>query len=162
MAFPSREYERTVPVESSSVVLPIWHITGATYAQCMSFGKRLREARELKDLTQEEVGRGLGTDGKDVSKSVVYGWEKGQHHPRVDQLMLICERLGQDAEWLLFGRRTTARISEESAQLAQEIDEFEGEERRHIIRLCKETIQFVRRRNGGAAAGNDQSVIKVR
>jgi transcriptional regulator with XRE-family HTH domain len=70
----------------------------------MTFGARLRAIRESKGLTQEALGRGLGTDGADASKSVVYGWEKDQHHPRVDQLMLICDKLGCTADYLLFGK----------------------------------------------------------
>ena len=117
----------------------------------MSFGSQLKTAREAKGLTQEALGKGLGTNGADASKSVVYGWEKDQHYPRVDQLILICDKLGCSADYLLFGTGEPARMSPESAQLAELIDCFEGEERSHIIRLCKETIRFVRARNGGSA-----------
>jgi transcriptional regulator with XRE-family HTH domain len=72
----------------------------------MTFGARLTEARKRKQLTQDGLGKGLGTDGKDASKAVVYGWEKDQHFPRVDQLALICERLGCSADYLLFGELT--------------------------------------------------------
>jgi transcriptional regulator with XRE-family HTH domain len=69
-----------------------------------SFGKRLAARRAQKELRQEDLGKGLGTRGKDVGKSVVYGWEKDQHHPRVDQLLLLCQKLGCGADWLLFGQ----------------------------------------------------------
>ena len=69
----------------------------------MGFGDRLAAARKNSGLTQGELGRGLGTDGADVGKSVVYGWEKDQHHPRVDQLALICKRLNCSADYLLLG-----------------------------------------------------------
>lgn len=73
----------------------------------MTFGLRLRLVREQKGLTQDGLGKGLGTDGKDVGKSVVYGWEKDQHMPRVDQLLLICQRLDCSADYLLFGKEGT-------------------------------------------------------
>jgi transcriptional regulator with XRE-family HTH domain len=69
----------------------------------MTFGERLRDARKAKNLTLEQLGVGLGTDGKDATKAVVWGWEKGQHFPRVDQLALICARLKCNAHFLLFG-----------------------------------------------------------
>ncbi len=69
----------------------------------MSFGTRLAAVRKERGLTQQELGRGLGTDGADASKSVVYGWEKDQHYPRVDQLILICRKLHCSADYLLFG-----------------------------------------------------------
>lgn len=125
---------------------------GAAYAQHMTFGERLRAAREKKGLTQQDLGKGLATDGQDASKSVVYGWEKNQHHPRADQLAMICSKLGCSADLLLFGIDTGATLSPESAQLAQEIDQFAGEDRQHVIRLCKETIQFVQRRIAGNGA----------
>lgn len=121
------------------------------YAENMTFGSQLKKAREAKKLTQEQLGKGLGTDGKDLSKSVVYGWEKDQHFPRVDQLALICSRLGCSADFLLFGAESVTQLSPESAQLAQEIDTFKGEVRKHIIRLCKETIRFAQGLNAEAA-----------
>ena len=58
---------------------------------------------KLRGMAQTELGKGLGTDGADVGRQVVYGWEKDQHYPRVDQLILICEKLSCSADYLLFG-----------------------------------------------------------
>ena len=69
----------------------------------MSFGARLTAARKKKKLTQAQVGKGLGTDGADAGKSVVYGWERQGHYPRADQLAMICERLDCSADELLTG-----------------------------------------------------------
>lgn len=73
----------------------------------MSFGKRLTEARKRAGMTQSQLGQGLGTDGADAGKQVVYGWEKDQHYPRVDQLILICQKLNCSADYLLFGVETS-------------------------------------------------------
>lgn len=67
------------------------------------FGERLAKVRQKRGLRQQDVGVGLGTDGVDVSKSVVYGWEKEQHYPRVDQLRQMCQRLGTTADYLVYG-----------------------------------------------------------
>lgn len=101
--FHSPEYESVVPDESSSVVLQIWHMQGAAYAPAMTFGSRLKAAREAKGLSQTELGKGLNTGGEDAKKAVVSGWENDHHYPRVDQLMLICNKLGVGADFLLFG-----------------------------------------------------------
>ena len=85
----------------------------------MSFGVRLTKARKAMSMTQQELGKGLGTDGKDATKSVVYGWEKGQHFPRVDQLVLICERLKCGADHLLFGGQS---LSDTARRLAASFD----------------------------------------
>lgn len=70
----------------------------------MTFGARLAKQRERLGLSQTDLGKGLGTDGEDASKSVVLGWEKDRHSPRADQLKMICERLQCSADFLLFGQ----------------------------------------------------------
>lgn len=89
--------------ELDSVVLPNCHIERSAYACHVRFGARLAAMRKLRGMTQTDLGKGLGTDGADVGKQVVYGWEKDQHYPRVDQLMQICEKLSCSADYLLFG-----------------------------------------------------------
>lgn len=139
--------------ESGSFVLPIWHMVCAAYAKGMSldtFGSRLTAARKALKMRQEDVGKGLGTGGTDASKSVVMGWEKDRHHPRVDQLMLLCNKLGKSADFLLFGKINISNLSPDVAEVALEIDGFQDEDRSHILRVCKETIRFVQRRNGAS------------
>jgi transcriptional regulator with XRE-family HTH domain len=93
----------------------------------MSFGARLAAARKDAGLTQADLGLGLGTDGADASKSVVYGWEKDQHYPRVDQLMLICRKLRVSADFLLFGDEVVVNPKVEAAK--QVVDALTDEER---------------------------------
>jgi transcriptional regulator with XRE-family HTH domain len=88
----------------------------------MTFGTRLAAARRDAGLTQQELGQGLGTDGANASKSVVYGWEKDQHAPRVDQLMMICERLSCSADYLLFGKQ--ANLTPEALRIAGWVDKL--------------------------------------
>lgn len=126
---------------------------GAAYAQAMTFGARLKTARTAKGLTQEELGRGLSTDGKDASKSVVYGWEKDQHYPRTDQLEMICKKLGCSADYLLFGIESQAVFSTEAAQIARQFDEVEGEDRKQLFTLWQEMSRFVRRRSEPPSEG---------
>lgn len=116
--------------ESGSIVLPTCHKGAPPYAQSMSFGERLAAARKDAGLTQQELGRGLGTDGADASKSVVYGWEKDQHHPRVDQLILICERLGVSADYLLFG--THPDFTPEALSVAKWFDKLTDQRDRAV------------------------------
>lgn len=110
----------------------------------MSFGARLAEQRRLKKLTQEGLGKGLGTDGKDASKAVVYGWEKDQHFPRVDQLVLICNKLGCSADFLLLGKAEAENLSPDVLQVAQEIDSIPHPERSRVLRLCREVVGMAR------------------
>lgn len=110
----------------------------------MSFGARLREARVKRDLTQDGLGKGLGTNGEDAGKAVVSGWEKDRHFPRADQLVLICEKLGVSADYLLFGKVSAASLSPESAAVAMEIDTFSGQQHDQVILACRAVISAAR------------------
>lgn len=124
----------------------------------MSFGARLTEARKRKNLTQEALGRGLGTDGKDASKAVVYGWEKDQHYPRVDQLELICEKLDCSADYLLRGVVATSSLSAEVAALAAEIDSIPAPERARVLTLCRQVLELAHESVNRAKGANLKNV----
>lgn len=52
----------------------------------MSFGKKLRELREKRGLTQEALGEELG-----YSRQIISAWERESHHPALDKLETICK-----------------------------------------------------------------------
>jgi transcriptional regulator with XRE-family HTH domain len=110
----------------------------------MSFGARLRDARANKGMTQTDLGKGLGTDGKDCTKAVVHGWEKGGHHPRVDQLELICKKLGVGADYLLFGTSVGEQLSPEVAEVARDISALPERQRRWVLSTVKDAIELAR------------------
>lgn len=93
----------------------------------------MTEARKRKGLTQEALGKGLGTDGKDASKAVVYGWEKDQHFPKADQLVLICEKLDESADYLLLGRRPAASMPADISDLVRDIAALPTERQRNFV-----------------------------
>lgn len=61
-------------------------------------GKRLKEARELRGKSQDEVGKAAG-----ISRAAVAQWESGVTAPTVDKLEKICELLDADPVWLITG-----------------------------------------------------------
>lgn len=111
------------------------------------------------------MGKGLGTDGADASKSVVYGWEKDQHFPRVDQLVLICERLDCSSDYLLFGKVAPSEWSKESAEIAAELDSMLPRQRawtlsniRTILEVSNETFRLAQKDE--PSDGNQEPVRK--
>ena len=112
-------------MESSSTVLQNRHNGRSAYAVPMTFGKRLAAVRKERGLTQQDLGRGLGTDGADAGKQVVYGWEKDQHFPKVDQLILICRKLKCSADYLLFGVQDGSPRLIHAKQAVQELTDEE-------------------------------------
>ena len=64
-------------------------------------GKRIREFRRKKGLTQEQLAARLQTRGCDITRSALAKMEAGQRHIYVDELKLLSELLGASYEELL-------------------------------------------------------------
>lgn len=67
----------------------------------MTFGNRLREARETAGLTQKELGKQLRGRGTDVTQSKISEYELGTRYPPPRVLRNICIVLRVSADWLL-------------------------------------------------------------
>jgi len=61
----------------------------------MGIGKRIKEAREKKQLTQEELGRLIGVTG-----SAITNYEKETSHPKEPVMYALIDALGVDANFL--------------------------------------------------------------
>ena len=60
------------------------------------FAERLREARETKRKTQQEIAEYLGIS------AVSYGaWERGRAEPSLDRLVKLCRYFGATSDWLI-------------------------------------------------------------
>lgn len=95
------------------------------------FGERLRAARLARDITGEELGRGVGPDGKDASKASVSDWERERHYPKADQLRIICMKLGISSDELLFGQVVADKQVMQAASVVQSLTE---DQRRQLFR----------------------------
>jgi repressor LexA len=60
------------------------------------FGKRLREAREERNLTVKELGELMDTSGATISR-----YENGVHEPKREIVKKIADVLGVSAAWLM-------------------------------------------------------------
>lgn len=62
------------------------------------FGKRLREVRKSKKLTQQEIAELLG-----VKQNTYSDWENGKTEPSFENLIKLADLLEVTLDWL-FGR----------------------------------------------------------
>jgi len=62
----------------------------------MSFAERLKEARRVCGLSQEELAERL-----EVSRQAVGKWEQGQAYPELEKLLALCAVLNVSADALL-------------------------------------------------------------
>lgn len=60
------------------------------------YGKRLRQAREDADMTQEEMAAFLGTVRQQIGR-----YETGHQELTATRLAAICRRLGVSADYIL-------------------------------------------------------------
>lgn len=75
-------------------------VSSPCYSKPMSgLGDRLRQARELRGGSQDELGRAAG-----VTRAAVAQWEKGTTAPTADKIEDICDFLDCDPVWLLTGK----------------------------------------------------------
>ena len=114
----------------------------------MIIGKRIKNARTKKGLTQEELGKLLG-----VSKVSICGYERGTRTPTMENFLDLIEILEVEPDYLL-GRdtKTTTKknsnitiIAEEDMQIIKEI-----KNNRELYNLfCtdpKKTIELITRK----------------
>jgi len=62
----------------------------------MSFGKRIRDAREDKELTQLQLARKLN-----VTRVTIVSWEKGDSEPRLSNLKSLAIVLDKPVTYFL-------------------------------------------------------------
>ena len=92
-------------------------------AKTEEFRKRLKEARDIREVSQKEVGKAIG-----VSRSAVCYYESGRSLPDMEQIEKIAEFLQVDIFWLL-GKEYTGLIHREGNR---------------IINLSKEDCDIIR------------------
>lgn len=131
------EYGTAEPMQSSTAVLQFSNEESVSYALGMhknappdtkpapfGFGARLKAARQEKKLTQAQLGELAGENGKDANKQSIFDWESERYYPKVDQLRVMCLRLGVSADDLIFGdlKKQVAMAQAQSAvkQLTEE------------------------------------------
>ena len=62
-----------------------------------TIGDRIRELRDLRNMTQQQLADGMG----ESSGRVIYNWEKGISRPDSDKIVRLCAVLQVSADELL-------------------------------------------------------------
>lgn len=71
-----------------------------------AIGRRLREAREAKGMTQQQVSvrsKWSDPDEKGVSRTAIVGYESGSSRPGTRELRILCEALHVTPNHLIYG-----------------------------------------------------------
>ena len=79
--------------------------------------KRIQAVRKAKGLTLKQLGDIIG-----ISESAVSNIERGRNKPSGSTLILLCEKLGIDREWLETGEGEMFTPTTEQAETAKLIE----------------------------------------
>ena len=87
----------------------------------MTTGDRIREVREARGMTQQELALACGY----TSRSTINKIEKGAYETRLSTLQKIAKALNCDPDYLVFGGRD--EMIEEIKELFDQLDEPQQE-----------------------------------
>lgn len=91
----------------------------------MALCDNIRNSRKNKHLTQKQLAKKVG-----VSHNTISDWESGNHKPDADMIMLLCEVLEVDANYMLDikERQAADNIKQKLKEALVENDFFDGED----------------------------------
>ena len=97
----------------------------------VTFGKRLREAREAKSLSQQDLAKLIGS-----VHTVIGRYERDEMKPSIDVVKRLSEELGTTVGYLI-GEAKEAQLLKDPAMLRrfQQIDEMDDKEKECIYSL---------------------------
>lgn len=116
-------------------------------------GERIRTARELKGLTQKDLGDILG-----VSAGAVANYENGNREPNLATVLRLADLFGVTTDWLL-GREGP---SERREAISGQGEPVIGRTRRRILRLLDEAGRKASQENLNALARFAEIILKDR
>ena len=115
---------------------------------CKALGKRIKQLRKEKALTQKVLASQIGCSHPQLNK-----YESGLNTPPLDRLLLLAEVLETSVDYLLAGQGNgkPPLHSQRLIQRFQIVEEFNAEERETIIKIL----------DGMIAKHNMESTLKA-
>lgn len=108
-----------------------------------SFGKKLKECREAKSLSQSQLAKLLNTN-----HSIIGKYERDEVKPTVDVIKRLAEELGTTAGFLL-GESEDMNLLKDPSMLIRlnELEKMNDEDKSHILHVLDGFIKSVRFKN---------------
>lgn len=108
-----------------------------------SFGKKLRECRENKGLSQSQLAKLLNTN-----HSIIGKYERDEVKPTVDVIKKLAEELNTTAGFLL-GETQEINVFKDPAMLKRlnDIESMDNEDKNHILYVLDSFIKATKFKN---------------
>jgi transcriptional regulator with XRE-family HTH domain len=108
--------------------------------QFNSFGKRIRECREMKKMSQETLAGSLGT-----SYSVIGKYERDEMKPSIDVVIKIAKALDTSVGYLVDEVQANSILSDPiMLERLNDISSFNLQEQRDVLFSLDALIQYVK------------------
>lgn len=98
--------------------------------------KKIKEARNEKNMTQKQLAEELTRRGRKTSNTAIANWESGLNSPDVDTVQLICEILGKDGNYF-FDTNSDFRFASYNGIDTDGLDENDIEEINRFVEFIK-------------------------
>lgn len=92
-------------------------------------GRFLKELRNEKGLTQEQLVEKLNVSGRTVSR-----WETGSNMPDISLLVEIAEFYNTSIPEIINGERKSEKVNEEVREVAETMSYYAGAEKETIVK----------------------------
>ncbi len=106
-----------------------------------NFGKRLRKAREDKNLTQSDLAKKLGYKQNSPLSAI----ESGKTSPSLETLQKIADTINIDLHWLITGRQTDFKRALEV--LITQHEAFYSETSKKYQEVCNQSASLEMRKD---------------
>ena len=98
--------------------------------------KKIKEARNEKNMTQKQLADELTRRGRRTSNTAIANWESGLNSPDVDTVQLICEILEKDGNYF-FDTNSDFRFASYNGIDTDGLDENDIEEINRFVEFIK-------------------------
>lgn len=96
----------------------------------MSFGKRLTELRQLKNLSQVDMAQALG-----IAKSTYHGYENDKREPDIQKIKAICKTLKISADELFNLTDIQPHYDNEDTEMLKKLSQLDVFDKKAVIAL---------------------------
>ena len=95
----------------------------------MTFGERITYARKQKKMTQNDLGKAVGTSGDIIGK-----YERNEIKPSIDTAAKIADSLGVTIDYLV-KEGEYQNIDNETLKRMKELEKLSPEDKSHVFAL---------------------------
>ncbi len=95
----------------------------------MTFGERITYARKQKKMTQNDLGKAVGTSGDIIGK-----YERNEIKPSIDTAAKIAEALGVTIDYLV-KEGEYQNIDNETLKRMKELEKLSKEDKAHVFAM---------------------------